>query len=204
VGLYRESVLPWLTHLAMRQSRLVPYRNRILSDASGRTLEIGIGSGLNLPFYGSGVQEVIGLDPSKKLLQMASKAKRRNPITVQLIEGTAEAIPIEHKTIDTVITTWTMCSVPDIRRALTEMRRVLTPNGRLLFVEHGVAPEANVRKWQDNLTPAWKCISGGCHLNRAIAELIESAGFRVERLDTGYMPGPKPMAFMYEGSARPM
>jgi ubiquinone/menaquinone biosynthesis C-methylase UbiE len=105
--------------------------------------------------------------------------------------------------VDAVVTTWTMCSIHGIQSALQEMRRVLRPGGRLFFVEHGRAPEPGVRWWQDHLTPAWKHLSGGCHLNRAIDELIENAGFRIERLDKGYMRGPKPMTFMYEGSARP-
>jgi ubiquinone/menaquinone biosynthesis C-methylase UbiE len=102
-----------------------------------------------------------------------------------------------------VVTTWTLCSVPEVERALGEMRRVLKPGGRLLFAEHGRAPEASVRKWQDRLTPAWKYVSGGCHLNRPIGALIENAGFDIEVLETGYMQGPRPMAFIYEGRARP-
>ena len=114
----------------------------------------------------------------------------------------AEAVPLEDRSVDTVVTTWTLCSIPDPRRALDEMRRVLRHGGRLLFVEHGLAPDPKVRWWQDRLTPTWKHVGGGCHLNRAIADLIEAAGFEFERLDTGYMRGPKPMTFMYEGSAR--
>jgi ubiquinone/menaquinone biosynthesis C-methylase UbiE len=203
MGFYRENVVPWLTHFSMRQSRLLPYRHRAVSEATGRVLEIGMGSALNLPFYDTGVREVIGLEPSKKLLELASKTASRNPITVRFIEGTAEAIPMDDKTVDTIVTTWTMCSIADLGRALSEARRVLKHGGRLLFVEHGLAPEPAVRWWQDHLTPAWKCMSGGCHLNRAIDELIENAGFRIKRLDKGYMRGPKPMAFIYQGSASP-
>jgi ubiquinone/menaquinone biosynthesis C-methylase UbiE len=122
---------------------------------------------------------------------------------LKLIEGTAERIPLEDRSIDTVVTTWTMCSVPGIEPALAEMRRVLRPGGRLLFVEHGRAPEARVRWWQDHLNPVWKRVSGGCNLNRPVAELVADAGFALERIDTGYMRGPKPMTYMYEGSARP-
>jgi len=191
MGFYQERVLPWLVHLSMRQRRLVPYRSRVVSSATGRVLEVGIGSGLNLPFYGNTVAEIIGLEPSPKLLDMAAAAPRKSQIPLRLIEGTAEAIPIEEKSVDAVVTTWTMCSIPEIQSALHEMRRVLRPDGHLLFVEHGRAPEPGVRWWQDHLTPAWKHLSGGCHLNRAIEELIESAGFRIERLDRGYMQGPK-------------
>jgi ubiquinone/menaquinone biosynthesis C-methylase UbiE len=203
MGFYQEQILPWLVHLSMRQRRLAPYRSRVVSSATGRVLEVGIGSGLNLPFYGNAVAEIIGLEPSPKLLAMANAAAQKSQIPLRLIEGTAEAIPIEEQSIDAVVTTWTMCSIPEIQSALQEMHRVLRPDGHLLFVEHGRAPEPGVRWWQDHLTPAWKHLSGGCHLNRTIEELIESAGFRIERLDKAYMQGPKPMTFMYEGSARP-
>jgi ubiquinone/menaquinone biosynthesis C-methylase UbiE len=119
------------------------------------------------------------------------------------LKGSAEAIPLESKSVDTVVTTWTLCTIPEVARALSEMRRVLKPGGRLLFVEHGRSPDPNVRCWQDRLTPLWKRIGGGCHLNRAIGQLIEESGFRIENINTGYMKGPKPMTFMYEGSARP-
>jgi ubiquinone/menaquinone biosynthesis C-methylase UbiE len=203
MGFYQEQILSCLVHLSMRQRRLAPYRSRVVSSATGRVLEVGIGSGLNLPFYGNTVAEIIGLEPSPKLLNMANAAARKSQIPLRLIEGTAEAIPIEEQSVDAVVTTWTMCSIPKIQSALQEMHRVLRPDGHLLFVEHGRAPEPGVRWWQDHLTPAWKHLSGGCHLNRAIEELIESAGFRIERLDKAYMQGPKPMTFTYEGSARP-
>jgi ubiquinone/menaquinone biosynthesis C-methylase UbiE len=203
MSFYRHSILPWLTHLAMRQERLVPYRTRVASGATGRVLEIGIGPGFNLPFYGAGVRQVIGLDPSAKLLETAQRTGRRSAIPVELVEGTAEAIPLERESVDTVLTTWTLCSIPDVNRAVSEVRRVLKPSGKLLFVEHGRAPEPRVQWWQDHLTPAWKPLSGGCHLNRAIADILRSNGFDVTHLNVGYMQGPKPMTFMYEGQAVP-
>jgi ubiquinone/menaquinone biosynthesis C-methylase UbiE len=187
----------------MRQRNLAAYRARVVPAAQGRVLEIGIGSGLNLPYYGTAVERVIGLDPSPKLLAMAREAARQTAIPLQLIENSAETIPLYNRSIDTVVTTWTMCSIPDVQRALGEMRRVLKPGGHLLFVEHGRSPDPSVRRWQDRLTPLWRRVGGGCHLNRAVSELVESAGLRIERLKTGYMRGPKPMTFMYEGSARP-
>jgi ubiquinone/menaquinone biosynthesis C-methylase UbiE len=156
MSFYREHILPWLIDLSMRQSRLAPYRSRVVSAASGRVLEIGIGSGLNLPFYGDSVSQIIGVEPSAKLLHMAQAASRRTPMPLDLIEGTAEAIPIDDRSIDTVVTTWTMCSIPVLEDALREMRRVLRPGGRLLFVEHGRAPEPRVRWFQDHLTLVWK------------------------------------------------
>jgi ubiquinone/menaquinone biosynthesis C-methylase UbiE len=178
------------------------YRRRVVLSAAGRVLEIGVGSGLNLPFYGESAKRVIGLDPSPKLLSMALLTVCTIARPIELLEGTAEAIPLETNSIDTVVTTWTLCSVLDIERALAEVRRVLRPEGRLLFIEHGRSPDRSVRRWQDRLTPLWKHISGGCHLNRPIRQLIEEAGFRIESMTNGYMPGPKAMTFMYEGSAR--
>ena len=200
---YRDYILPWLTHLSMRQARLVPYRTRVVSGATGRVLEIGIGSGLNLPFYSQNVKQIVGIEPSPRLLDMARKAARRSGSHLELVEGTAETIPIESASIDTVVTTWTMCSIRNVVGALAEMRRVLRPGGSLLFVEHGRAPEPRVRWWQDRLTPAWKYLSGGCHLNRAVEDLVERAGFRIEHIEKGYMRGPKVLTFMYEGRARP-
>jgi len=203
MAFYQEQIVPLLINLAMRQRNLAGYRSRVVPAAEGRVLEIGIGSGLNLPYYSRNVQDVIGLEPSPKLLGMANRARRSDSTSVSLIEGSAEAIPLENGSVDTVITTWTLCSIPDVAGALQEMRRVLKPGGRLLFVEHGQASDPQVVRWQDRLTPIWKRISGGCHLNRAIDSLIEAAGFRFDRLETGYMRGPRLMTFMYEGSAHP-
>ena len=203
MGFYQNHVGPRLTHLSMRQARRVPYRSRVVSSATDRVLEIGIGSGLNLPFYGHSVKQIVGIDPSPKLLEMAHEVTGQSSMPVELIEGTAEAIPIENASIDTVVTTWTMCSIPNLDRGLEEVRRVLKHSGKLLFVEHGLAPEPQIRWWQDLLTPAWKHLSGGCHLNRAIGDIIERNGFCVEQLAKGYMGGPKAMTFMYEGRASP-
>ena len=203
MGFYQDRILPFVIHMAMRQRNLAAYRNRVVPAAEGRVLEIGIGSGLNLPFYTGKADQVIGLDSSPRLLSMARQAARPSMSAVEFVEGSAEAIPLEDRSVDTVVTTWTLCSIPDAPRSVREMRRVLKPGGRLLFVEHGRAPDAGVRWWQDHLNPAWKHLGGGCHLNRAIGALIEGAGFQFERIETGYMRGPRPMTFMYEGSARP-
>jgi ubiquinone/menaquinone biosynthesis C-methylase UbiE len=203
MGFYQDQIVPLLINLTMRRRNLAAYRSRVIPAADGRVLEVGIGSGFNLPFYSSNVERLIGLDPSPKLLSMVRQNLRLNAPSVELVEGSAEAIPLESNSVDTVVTTWTLCSIPDAARALREMHRVLRPTGRLLFIEHGRAPEANVRWWQDRLTPTWKCIGGGCHLNRAIQTLIEDAAFRFDRFETGYMRGPKPLTFMYEGAARP-
>jgi ubiquinone/menaquinone biosynthesis C-methylase UbiE len=204
MGFYHDVILPRLCHLSMRNRRLVPYRERVIAAAEGRVLEIGIGSGLNLPFYGASVRQILGVEPSPRLVAMAKGKADASATPVMLVEGSAEAMPFDDASIDTVVTTWTLCTIPHATAALAETRRVLKPGGRLLFVEHGLSPDAGVRRWQNRLTPAWRTISGGCHLNRPIRALIEAAGFRIERLETGYMPaGPKPMTFMYEGAARP-
>jgi ubiquinone/menaquinone biosynthesis C-methylase UbiE len=203
MSLYDTYILPHVINLAMRNRDLKAYRQRIISAAEGRVLEIGIGSGLNLPFYGSAVQEVLGLEPVPRLIAMAQPQTARCAAPVRFIEASAESIPIDSHSIDTAVTTWTLCSIPQATVALQEMRRVLKRGGRLLFVEHGRSPDERVRIWQDRLTPAWKCIGGGCHLNRPIQELIERAGFSIVQLQTGYMKGPKPMTFMYEGRATP-
>jgi ubiquinone/menaquinone biosynthesis C-methylase UbiE len=201
MGFYNDRIVPHLVNLAMGNQKLAPYRKRALAEAQGRVLEIGVGSGANLPLYTDRATEVVGLEPHPRLLKMASEKNGR--VAVDLIEGSAESIPLEDSSVDTVVTTWTLCSIPDVAKALEEMRRVLKPDGRLVFVEHGLSADESVRRWQNRLNPVWKKLAGGCHLNRPMRTLIGNAGFRVSRLETGYMPGPKPMTFMYEGGARP-
>jgi ubiquinone/menaquinone biosynthesis C-methylase UbiE len=203
MGFYSDIILPRLCDLAMRNRQLLPIRERVIGAAEGRVLEIGVGSGRNLPFYRPPVREVLALEPAAKLVTMAQNASRSTIMPVNFLEASAEAIPLEGHSVDTVVTTWTMCSIPHADTALSEIRRVLRPGGKLLFVEHGRAPDESVRRWQDRLTPAWRCIAGGCHLNRPISSMIEDAGFRIDRMETGYIPGPRPMTYMYEGSARP-
>lgn len=199
MALYHDCILPGLIHLAMSDRRLLEYRRRTVSRARGRVLEVGIGSGLNFSFYGRQVATVVGIDPSAALLR---RAGRRSAGTAALAEASAETLPFESGAFDTVVTTWTLCSIPDVGSALRDMRRVLRPDGRLLFVEHGLASDRSVVRWQNRLTPCWQCLSGGCHLNRKIDDLIAAAGFAFEQLETGYMRGRNPFAYMYEGVAR--
>lgn len=203
-GFYARHVLPGLLHVAMRQPVLTPYRQRVVGAAEGRVLEVGIGSGLNLNLYGLAVTEVVGVEPSSALLDRAREAATRTPVKVELVEGSAEALPLESASFDTVVTTWTLCTIPDALRALEEMRRVLKPGGSLLFVEHGRAPEPGVARWQDRLDPLWTRLAGGCHLNRPITDLVADDGFRIDMLTTSRVPGPRTHTFLYEGRARPV
>jgi ubiquinone/menaquinone biosynthesis C-methylase UbiE len=203
MGLYRDCIVPSLVDLSMRNKRLAPYRERVAGAAEGRVLEIGIGSGLNLPHYVGAAEQVFGIDPSPGLLARTRRNAQRVPLPVRLLAGSAERIPLDDRSIDTVVSTWTACSIPGVAGALAEMRRVLRPGGRLLFVEHGRAPDLGVAVWQDRLTPLWRLLAGGCHLNRKIDDLIAEAGFRIDRLQCGYIPGPRIMSFFYEGAASP-
>jgi ubiquinone/menaquinone biosynthesis C-methylase UbiE len=203
LSVYQRLVLPRLLDFAMRQAALRPFRERVIGAAEGRVLEIGIGSGLNLPFYGRAVGAVIGLEPSRALLRMAADRVADATVPVELLQASAEAVPLEDASIDTVVTTWTLCTIPDAHRALAEMRRVLKPGGALLFVEHGRAPEPGVALWQDRLDPLWRRAAGGCHLNRAIDALIAGSGFRIDALANARSRQPRTHTFLYEGRARP-
>ncbi|HET6467601.1 MAG TPA: class I SAM-dependent methyltransferase [Geminicoccaceae bacterium] len=202
MGLYRERVLPWLIHGAMRQEQLAPLRQRVVQGATGRVLEVGIGSGLNLPLYGRDVELVYGVDPSEALLEMARRRAGWMSFKVTLLVQSAEHLPLADRSFDTVVSSWALCSIPDVAAALAEIRRVLKPGGRLLFVEHGAAPEPAVRRWQDRLTPLWRPLAGGCHLNRPIDRLIAGAGLALADLETGYLvEGPRLLTYHYLGVA---
>jgi ubiquinone/menaquinone biosynthesis C-methylase UbiE len=202
VGFYRKFVVPRLINLAMSNKDTARVRSQIIPAARGRVLEVGIGSGLNLPFYSSEVRELQGVDPSKELLQMAGEKAGATPFPVELVSGSAEELPLQDQTIDTIVMTWSLCSIPDPSKALDEMRRVLKPGGELIFVEHGLAPEPKVSAWQNRINRPWRAIAGGCNLNRPVDRLIAAAGFSLLQLDTTYMPGPKIFTFTYKGCAR--
>ena len=180
--------------VAERRAALVP-------QAAGSVLEIGIGSGHNLPFYSAAVTRLQGVDPSAPLLAMARRKLDRVTFPVELVCQSAESLRLDARSIDTVVTTWTLCSVPDPLQALREIRRVLKPEGRLLFIEHGLSPDPKVHAWQRRLNPLWRRIGGGCNLDRRVDELIRSVGFRIAELRTTYLPGPRPMTYTYEGQA---
>jgi ubiquinone/menaquinone biosynthesis C-methylase UbiE len=202
MGLYSRFVLPWLIDLVMRDKEAARHRAKIIPRATGTVVEVGIGSGLNLPFYTGEVKRLCGVDPSAELLKKARPKTERAPFPVELLQRSAEELPFDGASIDTVVVTWALCSIPDPTRALGEMKRVLRPEGRLIFVEHGLSPDSSVRAWQNRINPLWRRLAGGCNLNRKIDDLIRSAGFEISELKTEYLPGPRPMTFTYEGSAR--
>ncbi len=185
----------------MRQDILTPFRQRIGGEAEGRVLEIGIGSGLNLSHYTTKVRAVVGLEPSALLRSKAAERSQNVRMPVDLIEGRAETIPLDDQSIDTVVSTWTLCTISDAALALAEVRRVLKKGGRFLFVEHGLSPDGTVARWQNRLDPMWRCISGGCHLNRKIDDLVANGGLRIDRMSKAQVPGWKTHSFVYEGSA---
>ncbi len=203
MNLYERWILPPILDLVMQQKHLAKYRRTVVAAARGRVLEIGVGSGLNFPLYGKQVELVYGIDPSPRLLALARRRAAASGVPVELLLGSASAIPLADDAVDTVVMTWTLCSIPDPLAALREMRRVLKPDGNLCFVEHGLSPEPSVGNWQHRITPAWRRVAGGCHLDRKIDELIRLAGFDLTNLQVEYAPGPRTMSYMYEGCACP-
>jgi ubiquinone/menaquinone biosynthesis C-methylase UbiE len=202
VGVYAKYVLPRLIDLAMRNEDTTRLRAAWIPLARGEVLEVGIGSGLNLPFYSSDVHRIHGVDPSLELQRMANKKAMAKPIEVDfLLQSAEEQLPLADASIDTVVMTWTLCSIPNATKALQQMKRVLKASGRLIFLEHGRAPDPRVAVWQGRITPIWKRTCGGCHLNRKIDDLITAAGFRIAELKTCYLPGPRPMTYTYQGVA---
>lgn len=173
--------------------------------ARGKILEIGMGSGLNLPFYDSSqVDHLYGLEPSDNLRKMAKKNAAGLPFSVGFIGLPGEEIPLETSSMDTVLVTYTLCTIPDIHQALGQMRRVLKPGGRLIFCDHGLAPDPDIQKWQERLNPVWHRISGGCSLNRNIADLITHNGFAIQKMNARYHNAVKIASFTYQGIAVPV
>jgi SAM-dependent methyltransferase len=203
MGLYSKYLLPTLTDLAMRSHTLRPERARWVPLAKGVVLEVGVGSGLNVPMYGQEVRMLYALDPSEELLRMARSQAARVAFPVEFLCRPAEAIPLGEASVDYVVTTWTLCTIPDPMAALQEMHRVLRPEGRLIFIEHGRSPDPAVVRWQDRLTPLWRRVAGGCHLNRPIDRLLQLGGFEALEMHRGYLAGPRVGAYLYRGIARP-
>jgi ubiquinone/menaquinone biosynthesis C-methylase UbiE len=204
MGFYDTHILPRFINCACGTKPIMKQREKVVPRASGTVLEIGVGTGLNLPYYDAArVERLIGLDPSEKSWELAGKRAAHVEFDVEFIGLPGEQIPLEDGSVDTVLVTFSLCTIPDPVAALHGMARVLRPGGSLIFCEHGKAPDANVCQWQDRINPIWRRIVGGCHVNRDIPQLLKVGGFDVVDMETSYLPGtPKFAGYNFWGSAR--
>ena len=201
---YDRHILPRALDFACGLPMLSRQRQLVVPLARGRVLEVGVGTGLNMSYYDKArVSSIIALDPALELHPLARERIAQAGLDVELLALSAEQIPLPDASVDTVLMTYTLCTIPDPLAALKEMRRVLAPGGRLLYCEHGRAPDASVRRWQERLQPLWGKVAGGCHLGRDIPALLQQAGFVLPNLHTRYLPGPRPFPFHYWGEALP-
>jgi ubiquinone/menaquinone biosynthesis C-methylase UbiE len=201
VGFYDNQVVPRCTDLVMRRRELTPIRARVSASLDGDVLEVGFGSGLNVPYYPPGVTRVHAVDPATIGRKLAAKRVASSSVPVEYVDLDGQALSLESASIDHVLTTWTLCSIPDVGRALSEIRRVLRSGGLFHFVEHGRSPDPNVAAWQNRLTPFQRRVAGGCHLNRPIDQLVLNSGLELTRLENYYAKGPRPFGYMFEGVA---
>jgi len=204
MSFYDDRVLPHLIDLVCSTKPTRKQREKIVHLAEGDVLEIGFGSGLNLPYYDrTTVRKIFGLEPSEGMRRKAQPNVDASGLDVEFIDLPGEEIPLESQSVDTVLVTFTLCSIDDAVAALEGMRRVLKPGGKLLYCEHGASPDDRVRRWQERLNPGWKRVSGGCNMNRDVPGLIESSGFRITTDERMYIPGPKVLSYNYWGAAKP-
>ena len=198
---YDQYVLPYLLDFACGLPAIAEQRRKVVPHAAGRVLEVGVGTGLNMPFYDRGkVQGLVGIDPAERLHALALRRSQRAGVPVELQALSAERLPLESSTFDCVVCTYTLCTVTDPLAALGEMRRVLKPGGKLLFAEHGLAPDARVARWQHRLEPIWSRVAGGCHLTRDVPKLLDAAGFRFN-VETAYVTRPRALSYNFWGEA---
>ena len=204
MGIYSRHILPRLLDFAMRRESLGPQRRDLLSEVAGEVLEIGFGSGLNLPFYPPAVRRLTAVEPSEGMSSKARARVAQSGIEVTTLAlDAASRLPLADGSFDAAVSTWTLCSIADVGAALREVHRVLRPGGQFFFIEHGLSPDAPVARWQHRLTPINRRLAGGCHLDRDIAAIVRASSLSVERCDTFYLPGaPKVGGFMYRGTAR--
>ncbi len=202
MGFYSKYIIPKTLDFLMQQKPIMMQRRKVVPRASGRVLEIGIGSGLNLSFYDQGkLEKLWGLEPSPELCKVARRRADLAGIDLDFVGLTGEEIPMDSDSVDTVLFTYVLCTIPDAPTALREMNRVLKPGGQMIFCEHGRAPDSDVVRWQDRINGLWRRFSGGCNINRPIPELIREGGFKVTEMDTMYLPGPRPLSFNFWGTA---
>ena len=205
MGWYEERLLPHIINLACSTKPNRKQREKIVPSARGDVLEIGLGSGLNLPYYNRDkVRKIWGLEPSEGMRKLAKKNLIGSALDLEFIDLPGEEIPLEDNSVDTVVVTYTLCTIPDVEKALEGMRRVLKPDGCLLFTEHGRAPDEDVRRWQGRLNPAWSWLAGGCNMNRDIPKLITDAGFKLDNDERMYIPGPRVLSYNFWGCASPV
>ena len=203
MGIYDKYLLPKLVHFTCGQNPSMRQREKVVPLAKGRVLEIGIGSGLNIPFYDAqNVEHLWGLDPSAEMWSIAPKNAADHHLDAEFLQSCAEAIPLDNNSADTVLMTYTMCTIGEVQSALDEIKRVLKPGAKLIFCEHGAAPNRHINRWQNRINPIWKKLAGGCNLNRRIPTLLEESGFKSTDMQTMYLPGWKPATFNYWGTAR--
>ncbi len=202
MSFYEQYCLPHIINFVCGMKDTQRQRAKVVPRATGRVLEIGMGSGLNVPFYDRDkVDMVWGLEPSVAMRRKAASNLAGAPFEIRWLDLPGEEIPLDDDAADTVLLTYTLCTVPDWQRALEQMRRVLKPGGRLIFCEHGRAPDPAVRRWQERLNPVWNALGGGCNLNRPIPTLIDRGGFNIQEIEAQYRPGPKFASFQYWGTA---
>lgn len=204
MSFYDKYILPKVLNCTCASKPIRYQRDKIVPLAEGVVLDVGIGSGLNIPFYNkSKIDYLYGLDPSKELLDIAKSIAKENQLEVNLLQCSAERMPLPDRSIDTVLITYTMCTIPDVALSNSEIMRVLKDDGKLLFCEHGLAPDKNIAKWQKRINPLWSKIAGGCNLNRNIPKLISSSGFKISNMEEMYLPStPKFAGYNYWGVAK--
>lgn len=204
MGFYDDRVLPHLINLVMNNKQTRRIRSRVCADLSGEVVEIGFGTGHNLPFLSDKVTSLRAVEPSARSVELARDRIGAAPFPVDVVGLDGQRLPLDDASADAALCTWVLCTIPDPVAALREVRRVLRPGGSLHFVEHGRSPDDKVRRWQDRLNGVQQHMAGGCNLNRDIPALVEAAGFTIERLDTYYGKGePKFLGYLYEGVATP-
>jgi ubiquinone/menaquinone biosynthesis C-methylase UbiE len=201
MGLYRDQILPRAIDLALRGGEFTRLRARVTARLAGQVLEIGFGSGLNIPYYPASLERVQAIDPAAVGRKLAAKRAAACPVPIDYIGTDAQTLPADDASVDSVLSTWTLCTIPDASQALAEIRRVLRPGGALHFIEHGLAPDPPVARLQQRLTPFQHRAFGGCHLNRRIDQLVAAAGLELTRIDTYYMKGPRALGYTFEGIA---